>query len=61
MLLRRNGSLGFHACPLTDNDPGFSVGATLEAALAARVTTSHPRCSLCQTPGVDYAGRRITP
>jgi uncharacterized Fe-S cluster-containing radical SAM superfamily protein len=56
MVLRRNGSVGFHACPLTDNDPRFSVGSTLEAALAARVTANHPRCALCQTPGVDYAG-----
>ena len=61
MLLRRNGALRFHACPLTDDAPRFDVGTTLEEALAARVAPDHPRCARCLTaPGVDYAGRRIS-
>lgn len=56
MLLRRSGQLRFHACPLTDDAPRFDTGATLAAALAARVTPDHPRCVRCFDPGVDYAG-----
>jgi uncharacterized Fe-S cluster-containing radical SAM superfamily protein len=54
MLLRRNGVLRLHACPLTDDAPRFDVGASLEAALAAQVTPDHPRCMRCFDPGVDY-------
>jgi molybdenum cofactor biosynthesis enzyme MoaA len=61
MLLRRNGAPRFHACPLTDDASRFDVGATLEEALAARVTPDHPRCARCLTaPGVDYAGGLIS-
>ena len=56
MLLSRNGELRLHACPLTDDAPRFDVGASLEAALAARVVPDHPRCARCFDPGVDYAG-----
>lgn len=57
MLLLRDGALRLHACPLTDDAPRFDTGATLEAALAARVTPDHPRCALCLAdPGVDYVG-----
>lgn len=60
MVLRRGGSMQFHACPLTDDDQRFSTGETLETALAARVHTNHPRCALCLAPGVDYAGCHCT-
>jgi uncharacterized Fe-S cluster-containing radical SAM superfamily protein len=58
MLLRRNGQLRFHACPLTDDAPHFDVGANLEEALAATVVANHDRCAQCLGPGVDYAGTR---
>jgi hypothetical protein len=58
MLLRRNGALRFHACPLTDDAPRFDVGATLAAALSAGVVPDHARCASCLAPGVDYAGCR---
>ncbi len=61
MVLRRSGTLGFHACPLTDDDPRFATGTTLEAALTARVATNHPRCAQCLAPGVNYAGRQPIP
>jgi molybdenum cofactor biosynthesis enzyme MoaA len=60
MLLRRDGVLRFHACPLTDDAPRFDVGATLAAALSAGVVPDHARCSHCLAPGVDYAGCRST-
>jgi len=56
MLVKRAGVLRFHACPLTDDAPRFDAGATLEAALAARVRADHPRCAQCFGSGVDYAG-----
>ena len=56
MLLRKDGQLRFHACPLTDDVPRFDLGAQLEAALAANVVTDHVRCAQCLGPGVDYAG-----
>jgi pyruvate-formate lyase-activating enzyme len=56
MLLRRGGALRFHACPLTDDAVRFDAGATLDAALAARIIPDHPRCGICLTRGVDYAG-----
>jgi hypothetical protein len=56
MLLRRNGQLRFHACPLTDDAPRFDTGASLDAALAARIVPDHSRCGHCLKRGVDYAG-----
>jgi uncharacterized Fe-S cluster-containing radical SAM superfamily protein len=56
MLLRRNGMLRLHACPLTDDAIRFDAGASLDAALAARIIPDHPRCAACRTRGVDYAG-----
>jgi hypothetical protein len=56
MALRRDGSLRFQACPLTDDDRRFEVGSTLEAALAAGIRPDHPRCQRCRDPGVNYAG-----
>ena len=56
MVLRRNSQLRLHACPLTDDAPRFDVGATLDAAMAARGISNHPRCARCFDPGVDYAG-----
>jgi hypothetical protein len=58
MLLRRNGMLRLHACPLTDDAIRFDAGASLAAALAAQIIPDHPRCDLCRTRGVDYAGAR---
>jgi molybdenum cofactor biosynthesis enzyme MoaA len=58
MLLRRGGAMRFHACPLTDDAVRFDTGATLDTALAARIMPDHPRCGLCLTRGVDYAGER---
>jgi sulfatase maturation enzyme AslB (radical SAM superfamily) len=56
MVVRRRGELRLHACPLTDDAQRFDVGASLEAAMAARVDPDHPRCGQCLTRGVDYAG-----
>lgn len=56
LLLRRDGQQRFHACPLTDDAPGFDVGGTLAEALGAQVATSHARCALCRSVGVDYVG-----
>ncbi len=61
MVLRRNGQLRLHACPLTDDAPRFDAGATLDAAMAARVIPNHPRCARCFDPGVDYAGTGALP
>ncbi len=61
MLLRRDGQLRFHACPLTDDLPRFDMGLSLDAALAADVVTDHVRCAQCRSPGVDYAGVLSTP
>lgn len=56
MLLRRDGAMRFHACPLTDDAARFDMGVSLDAALAAPVLPDHPRCARCFGPGVDYAG-----
>jgi hypothetical protein len=56
MLLRSQGLMHFHACPLTDDDPRFDTGTTLAASLATRVVPDHARCARCRDPGVDYAG-----
>jgi hypothetical protein len=60
MLMRKNGQLRFHACPLTDDVPRFDLGANLETALAAKVMADHIRCAQCRGPGVDYAGAVAT-
>lgn len=56
MLLRRGGELRFHACPLTDDAARFDTGASLAAALAARIVPDHRRCAQCFGAGVDYSG-----
>jgi hypothetical protein len=56
MLLRRGGTLRFHACPLTDDAPRFDAGVSLDAALQARFVPDHARCAQCLAGGVDYAG-----
>ncbi len=56
MLLRRDGTLRFSACPLVDDDPLFDVGSDLEVALAAEIAPSHPRCDICRSVGVNYIG-----
>jgi hypothetical protein len=61
MLLRRGGSLRFHACPLTDNADRFDVGPTLTAAMQTGVVPDHARCTLCLNSGVDYAGVNSPP
>jgi uncharacterized Fe-S cluster-containing radical SAM superfamily protein len=54
MLLRRNGRLRLHACPLTDDATRFDLGGSLDAALATQVRPDHPRCARCFDPGVEY-------
>ena len=61
MLLRRDGQLRFHACPLTDDAPRFDVGSSLDAAMKTGVVMDHARCATCLNPGVDYAGIRPAP
>jgi sulfatase maturation enzyme AslB (radical SAM superfamily) len=61
MLLRRDGELRLHACPLTDDEKRFDVGPTLAAAMKTGVVANHARCTLCLNPGVDYAGINATP
>lgn len=56
MLLMRDGNLRLHACPLTDDQPRFDTGDTLETALARAVIPDHPRCSICLSTGVNYSG-----
>lgn len=56
MLLCRDGRLGYTACPLVDDEPAFDLGADLTTALAAVVTPTHARCSICLGRGVDYVG-----
>jgi hypothetical protein len=56
MLVRRQGTLRFHACPMTDDADRFDAGGTLQEALASRTVTDHLRCVQCLTHGVDYAG-----
>jgi len=56
MLLSKAGVMRLHACPLTDDEPRFDTGTTLEESLAAGVIADHPRCALCRGAGVDYAG-----
>ncbi len=56
MLIRRDASLRYTACPLVDDDPGFDLGSTLAPALAAVVQPRHGRCTTCLTQGVPYAG-----
>jgi hypothetical protein len=56
MLLRTAGRMRFHACPLTDDDPRFDMGADLDAASAAPVALVHRRCQVCLLQGVDYIG-----
>ena len=56
MVLRRNEELRFSACPLVDDDPRFDLGTDLNAALAAPVVPSHPRCDICRSQGVNYVG-----
>jgi uncharacterized Fe-S cluster-containing radical SAM superfamily protein len=60
MLLRKDGQLRFHACPLTDDAPRFDLGPNLDAALAASVVTDHSRCEQCRASGVNYAGTMST-
>lgn len=59
MLVVRDAGISTHACPLTDDNPRFSTGSTLEEAVAARVMPVHPRCAQCLGPGVDYAGTQL--
>jgi uncharacterized Fe-S cluster-containing radical SAM superfamily protein len=59
MLLRRQGAMHFHACPLTDDEPRFDMGTVLADALAAHVVPDHARCVRCRESGVDYAGTGI--
>lgn len=58
MVLRREGHLRVHACPLTDDDTTFDLGTSLQAATKTGVVASHARCAVCLGPGVDYAGAR---
>lgn len=55
MLLMRGGALRLYACPLTDDEPRFDMGADLAHSLASQVNPDHPRCRLCLACGVDYA------
>jgi organic radical activating enzyme len=55
MLLRRDGVLRLQACPLTDDDPRFDLGADLRTALQASVVPVHARCRTCLAEGLDYA------
>ncbi len=56
MLIRRDASLRYTACPLVDDDPSFDLGPSLGPALAAMVQPRHARCTTCLTQGVPYAG-----
>lgn len=61
MLLVRDETLRFQACPLTDDAPRFETGRSLPESLAAQVVPDHPRCTACLGPGVDYIGAACSP
>jgi hypothetical protein len=46
----------FLPCPLVDDEPERTLGPTLAGAIAIPVQTTHRRCTICRTVGVDYAG-----
>lgn len=54
--LHRDGGLAYTACPMVDDDPRFILGGTLREASAQPVLPRHPRCQLCRTVGIPYAG-----
>jgi organic radical activating enzyme len=56
MLLQRGGALTYLPCPLVDDAPAFELGASLAVACAQKVATTHHRCVVCLTRGVDYIG-----
>lgn len=58
MVLRREGQMRVHACPLTDDDTAFDLGNSLHAATKTGVVACHARCAVCLDSGVDYAGTR---
>jgi len=53
MAIKSNGQLSFYACPLTDDDARFDLGASLEASLAKPVSLIHRRCGQCVRLGVS--------
>jgi hypothetical protein len=46
---------------LTDDNAGFDLGSTLDAATKTGVVANHARCTLCMNPGIDYAGITSVP
>lgn len=56
MVIRRAGSVQLVPCPLVDNDPKFDMPADLELSCRTPISAVHPRCSLCRSTGVGYAG-----
>lgn len=43
-------------CPLVDDEPARALGGVLAHAVAIPVQTTHRRCKICRTVGVDYLG-----
>ncbi len=56
MLIRRDGALRLTPCPLVDDQPAHDAPPDLDLALANPISPTHPRCSLCRSPGVNYIG-----
>ncbi len=56
MLIRRDNTLRLAPCPLVDDEPAMDAPPDLELALANPIFPTHPRCSLCRSPGVNYIG-----
>jgi sulfatase maturation enzyme AslB (radical SAM superfamily) len=56
MLIRRDNALHLAPCPLVDDEPAHDAPPDLELALANPTFPTHPRCSLCRSPGVNYIG-----
>jgi hypothetical protein len=56
MLIKRNDTFWFTACPMVDDDVAFDRAPDLRTALAAPVTATHRRCSTCLAAGVCYGG-----
>lgn len=54
MIIKRAGALRVNACPLTDDDPRFELGASLSASLTVPIVLTHHRCGQCVRHGVGW-------
>jgi pyruvate-formate lyase-activating enzyme len=55
MLVKRSGTVCVYACPLTDDDARFNLGASLDIGLQQPVELRHPRCWQCLRHPIEHA------